>query len=177
MQISNHYVVCLELTMLKVNDASIYKKEKTVTYLKKKRAKRPAVGSLPPGPCTRLRLTQPREGRLSPREPKRLPHSGQRNQTAHGSRAACFFGSTTRSPPTGAQTPLPSCHLLLEKVFWAGQPAPPSPAGSAVSQLLLEPHLPQSQVHEDRAGGSGPAGKARGPARNALWAPPGAGGW
>lgn len=43
--------------MLEVSDASIYKKEKTVTYLKKKNAKRSAVGSLPPGPSTRLGLT------------------------------------------------------------------------------------------------------------------------
>ena len=85
--------------------------------------------------------------------------------------------STTRSPPRGAQTSLPSCHLLQEKVFSASQPAPPSPAGAAFPDLLLEPHLPRSQVRKDRAGGSGPAGKARGPACNAVRAQPGPGGW
>ena len=58
MQISNHYVVCLELTMLEVNEVSIYKKQKTMTYFKKNKAKRPAVRSLPPGPWTQARADE-----------------------------------------------------------------------------------------------------------------------
>ena len=141
-----------------------------MTYFKKNKAKRPAVRSLPPGPWTQARADEAQRREAFPSWAGAAASLRPEKPNFSRLQSCLLLRSTTRSPPRGAQTSLPSCHLLWTKCS-------PSPAGAAFPHLLLERHLPQSQVRKDRAGGSGPAGKARGPACNALRAQPGPGGW